>query len=303
MMKSIAQLRLLFFSGLLLFCVVTFCSIDATAQLKAGQARSMIARVDGSEFPSSAVHIKQVSQGTDKIASVTAEIETAFRFELNADGRWRVRDIRIGPQRWEDVGRFWSSPSQSDLAGRSACDGLGPGSSELNVKRARCLLAQLLGVDLPSDAVRIKEVSPFALPLSSGPSAVVVALIRMEFGFEKQGKEGWRILAVRTGNREWANLDDLRNTVNEAKKQQALADLHLIADALARFHQDRGFYVSTDNHRLLIDHLAPHYLSRIIRLDPWHKPYEYQGDRDHFTLRSDGPDGKPNTSDDLVLSN
>jgi len=36
-------------------------------------------------------------------------------------------------------------------------------------------------------------------------------------------------------------------------------------------------------------------------MDPWHQPYRYQGERDHFILRSTGPDGKADTADDIQL--
>jgi len=47
---------------------------------------------------------------------------------------------------------------------------------------------------------------------------------------------------------------------------------------------------------------AVHYLARIIRIDPWHRPYEYEGTRTSFVLRSSGPDGKPNTPDDVTVT-
>jgi hypothetical protein len=53
---------------------------------------------------------------------------------------------------------------------------------------------------------------------------------------------------------------------------------------------------------VLIDHLSPRYLARVIRVDPWHRPYQYEGQPDRYSLRSLGPDGKPNTQDDIVVS-
>ncbi|HYY43328.1 MAG TPA: type II secretion system protein GspG, partial [Pyrinomonadaceae bacterium] len=50
----------------------------------------------------------------------------------------------------------------------------------------------------------------------------------------------------------------------------------------------------------LVDQLNPRYTAAIIRLDPWHRPYEYTGTTDSFTLRSLGPDGKANTADDVT---
>jgi hypothetical protein len=51
-----------------------------------------------------------------------------------------------------------------------------------------------------------------------------------------------------------------------------------------------------------MDHLSPRYLPRVIRIDPWQRPYKYQGERDRFTLRSLGADGKDGTADDIELA-
>jgi hypothetical protein len=40
----------------------------------------------------------------------------------------------------------------------------------------------------------------------------------------------------------------------------------------------------------------------VIRLDPWNRPYEYEGVQDRFSLRSLGADGKPRTGDDITVS-
>jgi hypothetical protein len=77
--------------------------------------------------------------------------------------------------------------------------------------------------------------------------------------------------------------------------------MELIARALEKYRKDRGFYVVSDSQAVVIDHLSPRYLAQVIRVDPWHQPYKYQGERDHFTLRSAGPDGKADTLDDIQL--
>jgi len=90
--------------------------------------------------------------------------------------------------------------------------------------------------------------------------------------------------------------------VDQVKRNVAAEELNTVAHALEVFRHDRGSFVISDKHSVLIDHLSPQYLVRIIRLDPWHNPYLYQGEREHFILRSAGPDGKPNTADDIVVT-
>jgi hypothetical protein len=163
------------------------------------------------------------------------------------------------------------------------------------------LLASLLGVNLPSDAVRIQEVDPMPIPLASQPSATVVAWVKVDARLVND-KSGWRVIELRTGNRDWVALEPIAAAVNEEKQKQTRAELALMAKALEAFRRERGTFVVSDSQGVAIDFLSPRYLARVIRLDPWHQPYKYQGERDHFSLRSTGPDGKDNTADDIELA-
>ena len=169
-------------------------------------------------------------------------------------------------------------------------------AGDLTAKEARRLIARMAGIELPSDAVRVKEVS------SSGDSAIVVAQVETAFRMVKGDKDKWRITEIRTGDRRWEDLDTLMRALNVEKTARARAELESIATALEAFRRERGFYLESKSEATLIDHLNPRYLARVIRVDPWHKPYEYEGSRSSFVLRSDGPDGQPNTSDDVAVT-
>jgi hypothetical protein len=170
-------------------------------------------------------------------------------------------------------------------------------AADLSPKEARRLIAHVAGINLPSDAVRVKEVS------SMGSSAVVVAEIETAFRLEKGDDDKWRVAEIRTGDNQWENIDTLMRAVNAEKAERAKAELETVATALEAFKRERGFYVESKSESALIDHLNPRYLPRIVRVDPWHKPYVYEGTQTGFTLRSSGMDGKDNTPDDLVVSN
>ena len=288
------------FAGVLL----VFTAVDARADLSAAQARKVITRIPGFELKSSAVRVKSVSATSASAADVTAEIQTVFRFEADKEGSWRVAEIRTGQERWEDIDLIASALGTQVAKG--ACTAPDPqvrGKVPLDpsVKRARCLLGSLLGIEIPSDAIRIQEVNPLPIPLASQASATVVAWVKVDARLTNE-KSGWRVAELRTGNRDWVSLEPLVVAVNEQKEKQARAELDLIAKALEKFRKDRGFYVVSDKESVAIDFLSPRYLARVIRLDPWHQPYKYSGERDHFTLRSTGPDGKADTPDDILLS-
>lgn len=170
-------------------------------------------------------------------------------------------------------------------------------SSDLDAKEARKLIAHLAGIELPSDAVRVKEVSPL------GSSAVVVAQIETAFRFTKDGNGKWRVAEIRTGNNRWEDVEMIVRAVNAEKAERARAELETMATALEAFRRERGFYVEAKDTRALVDQLNPRYLARVIRTDPWHNPYNYEGTQQAFTLRSNGADGKAGTGDDVTLNN
>lgn len=290
---------------LLVICLLAFIVPNVRADLSPKQARRLITRMPGFELTNGSVRIKSISATSAAGTEVTAEIRTVFKFEKDKLGSWRVAEIRTRPDQWEDltlVARALGSPGATNECNAPDPPFKGALAVDPSVKRARCLLGGLLGVEVPSDAVRIQEVAPLPIPLAPQPSAVVVAWIRVEARL-LNGTKGWQVGELRTGKREWVKLGPLVEALNEVKQEKARTELESIAKALELFRGERGFYVVSEEHSVVIDHLNPRYLSQIIRVDPWHQPYKYDGQRDHFTLRSSGPDGKDNTADDIKLAN
>lgn len=169
-------------------------------------------------------------------------------------------------------------------------------AGDLTPKEARRAIAQLAGIELPSDAVRVKSISSFGTN-----SVVVVAQVETAFRFVNE-KDKWRVAEIRTGDRRWENVETLVRALNAEKTSRARAELETIATALEAFRRERGGYVQAKTEAALIDFLSPRYLNRVIRLDAWHRPYEYEGSRDSYVLRSLGPDGTAGTSDDIVVA-
>jgi hypothetical protein len=277
--------------------------ITTRADLSRNQARKAIQTMAGWSLPGSAVRVESVNSSGNESAEVSAEIQAVFRLRL-LERQWQLREIRTGQDRWERLEVIASAANVELPAGE--CDApsqfaLRKSDTELTTKRARCLIATLFGVALPSDDVRIKEVSPFGLSLGSEPAALVTALIRVDFRLARDVKS-WRVTAFKSGTRDWANVSDVLIAIDEVKRSAANEDLSTIAKALGDFRRDHGYFVVSDKESVLIDHLSPRYLTRVIRVDPWHRPYQYDGQQDRYSLRSLGPDGKPNTPDDVVVS-
>jgi type II secretion system (T2SS) protein G len=291
-----------FAAGCAVVLCVVFSVANVVAQPSASQARKALTRMAGFELTSGAVRVKTITPGTP--AEVTADVRNVFKFEQDEQGQWRITEIRTAPDRWESID-FIAQATHASLA-TGECNAPDPpfkGSVAVDpsVKRARCLVGALTGIDVPSDAVRIQEVDPMPIPLASRASAVVVAWIRVSARLVNEGK-GWQVAELRTGNRDWFKLQPQIAALNERKVSQARSDMELMSQALERYRRERGFYVVSDSQAVLIDHLHPRYLTKIIRVDPWSHPYKYEGQRDRFTLHSTGADGKDLTADDVQVS-
>jgi hypothetical protein len=276
---------------------------NVRADLSQNDARKAIQTMFGASLPSSAVRIEQVRAGAEGVAEVTAEIQAVFRAR-QVDGRWRLREIRIGQDTWERLETV--SQALGVMLPSGSCDEPSlfvrdSGATALTVKRSRCLVAELLGVTLPSDQVRVKDMSALNLPFGSESSALITAFIKIDLRLT-QDNRSWRVSEFKSGTREWTRVDTLSSALNETKRVNATDDLTAIASALIEYRRERGSFVVSDKESVLIDHLNPRYLTRVIRVDPWHRAYQYEGAQDRFSLRSLGPDGKSGTADDIVVS-
>lgn len=282
-----------------LFCgVVLSCGTETRADINQKDARRALQNVLGWSLPSDDVHIQSVRSSGAESAEVSAEIQTVFRLRLFEE-HWQLREVRTGQDRWDRLDVI-ARAAGAELPA-SECEGSLQLATDLTTKRARCLVANLFGVALPSDDVRIKEISPFGLSIGSESAALVVAFVRADFRLVRDAKR-WRVAEFKSGNRDWVNVAGLAAAIDQVKRTAATEELSTIAKALADFRRDRGSFVVSESEAVLIDHLSPRYLPRVIRVDPWHRPYQYEGQPDHYSLRSLGPDGKPNTPDDVVVS-
>ena len=108
---------------------------------------------------------------------------------------------------------------------------------------------------------------------------------------------------MRAGDRKWESIELIQTALRKEKALRTGAELRTIATALEAYRRDKGSYVQADTGSALIDHLAPSYLSSIIRLDAWSRELNYKGSATSYRLSSLGPDGKPDTDDDIVFEN
>jgi hypothetical protein len=288
---------------LILIALWALTPANVRADISTKDARKAIQTILGASLPTSAVRVQQVRTNVEGAAEASAEIVAVFRVR-QVEGYWRLSEIRTGPDTWDELELLAQALGAKLPVG--GCDApsqfaRSASAKELNVKRARCLVAELLGVTLPSDQVRIKNLSTLALPFGSQSSSLIEAVVQVDFRFTRDAR-GLQVSEFKSGSRDWARIGTLATALNDAKRAAATADLNTMAGALNDFRRERGSFVVSDKQSVLIDHLNPQYLKRVIRLDPWHRPYQYEGTPDHFSLRSVGADGKPRTGDDITVS-
>jgi Type II secretion system (T2SS), protein G len=270
------------------------------AELNKKEAKRLISKVAGMSLPSSAVRIESINSTGESTAEVSTELELVFRLARDDSGQWQVKELRTADARWENIELILHAAKidlQEDKCGTKDALGRVKPESGLNVKRARCLIASLFDVPMPSDSVRIQEISD----LGVGSSALAASLVRADFRFVRDA-HGWRVSEFHSGNRSWIKLESVPDEVDSLKRTRTNEDMNTIATALEAYRGVHGSFVIAEKHSVLIDTLTPRFLHRVIRLDSWHHPFQYQGASDHFTIRSLGPDGKENTADDLVVT-
>lgn len=277
----------------------------AAAKLGKGDARKLIAALSIFDLNSGTVTIKEI-RSTEAEATVLAGVRSAFRFTRGEDGRWRADELRVGDRQWEDFDLLPAAAGPERIArARAALNDL---AAELE-DRARAAEREgrdaggggaAGGGDEPLIRGPLRVEKPASALSALGSSAVLEAEVEASFDFVRE-RGRWRVVRARLAGETFGEFDALARAVDQLRTARARADLGALASALEDFRRERGFYPAVDTGSALNDHLSPRYLPAPVRFDPWHRSYEYEGTRGGYVLRSPGPDGKPNTADDVTI--
>jgi hypothetical protein len=273
----------------------TATTAAAEKAIKRDEARKLIASASLLELNRAAVTIKQISPP----ATVLASVRLGFHFTKDASGAWRVVEVRTGDRRWEPFDLLARATGGGDafLAARTELDAFAAELAALSAKGTTNVDKNEPPKELRRGALSVKN------PASalSGSSAVVELEIDAAVDFVRDARGRWQVARVSVGGRRFEAFDVFEAALETEKRARARAELESLAAALEAYRRARGFYVVAETSAGLVDHLNPRYTSVYIRFDPWHRPYEYTGTRERFTLRSLGADGKPGTPDDVML--
>jgi hypothetical protein len=292
----------------------------AEKAIKKDDARKLIAAVSIFELNKEAVTIREIPPaGGASPVTVLASVKLGIRFMKDEAGIWRAADVRTGDRQWESfellgraIGRENMTPVRAELDALAAeLDALvkanalakskGKAGSDASPESQTANKAEK-PKELKRGALTVKD--PAAAFAPTGSSAVVEVAVEMSVDFVRDARGRWQVARMRVGSgggQGFEAFDAFERALNAEKLSRARRDLETLAAALESYRRARGSYVVADSASVLVDHLNPRHTPAFIRFDPWHHPYEYEGTRERFTLRSLGADGKANTPDDVTI--
>ncbi len=308
--------------------------------LKDSEARRAISETPGFALRTGAVKVRSVSPAGTMPVLVEADVTEAVRLEWVEDEsvpqtggvfkqkRWRAVEFRSGDRSWEEFDLV-STPAFAPRleAARRALEELVTefaAQQAAAAEKEKAADANLITVPAQAEgdkkdkkkrdaekkkAEEAKKVEPLTRgPLTikqlspMGSSAIAEVVVAATFTLSRDARGKWRVDEVSAGGESSGDLAALWLSADAGKAGRARADLAALSEALEAFRRERGSYVVARDSVVLLDHLSPRYSKRIVRLDPWHNPYRYEGTPASYTLGSDGPDGKQGTADDVTLS-
>ncbi|HEY9404077.1 MAG TPA: type II secretion system protein GspG [Pyrinomonadaceae bacterium] len=283
----------------------------AEKAIKRDEARKLIAAASVLELNKEAVTIREISP-PGAVATVLAGVKLGFRFVRDGAGAWRVIEVRTGDRQWESFDLLGRALGGEHIAyARAELDAFAAELAALGNNKAaaagRAPESQPAGNDRnqpPKELRRgaLSVMNPAAALVPTGSTAVIELEVETSVDFVRDARGRWQVARVRVGSgRGFEAFDAFERALNTEKVARARADLASLAALLEEYRRARGFYVVAATASDLVDHLNPRYTPAFIRFDPWHRPYEYEGARERFTLRSLGADGKPNTADDVTI--
>jgi hypothetical protein len=160
--------------------------------------------------------------------------------------------------------------------------------------------ARNLIIDIPEENLKKEDVDVVNVTQVSGSEAVVETQLNAAFRMERvRGK--WIVREVRLGHGQWEKVHDLIQTLNFVKVEETREMMDTIAEAIEKYRRENGSLPVFKDYVGLSDLLSPTYMTPLIRLDAWRRPFEVEiRSSNTIVLRSAGPDGKYGTMDDIV---
>jgi hypothetical protein len=170
----------------------------------------------------------------------------------------------------------------------SAC-----GGHQLDSGAARALI-----ISIPQEELEKEDVDVVKVTQSSGSEAIVETRLQTAFRLERvRGK--WEVREVRLGHGQWEKVDNLERALEAVRTEETKKVMESIANAIQAYKKANGIWPEFKDYVALSDLLSPKYMTPLIRLDAWRRPFNAERNSQSIILWSVGADGKSGTADDI----
>jgi hypothetical protein len=171
----------------------------------------------------------------------------------------------------------------------------GCGRRTMNAHLARDLI-----MEIPRDNMEKSDIQVLTITQVSGSEAIAETKVHTAFRFEKiHGK--WVVREIRLGHGQWEKVSNLGQALERVKIEETGEMLDRIAEATRKYRATNGALPSFNDYTGLSDQLSPTFLTPLIRLDSWRRPFWAERTNPNtVVVRSAGPDGRYFTGDDLI---
>ena len=161
-------------------------------------------------------------------------------------------------------------------------------------------LARNLIVGINSDAIRKSDVEIVNIQQISASTAIVETHARVAFRFQNDGNI-WRVHEIRIGHGSWESVENIERALNQIKAENTKELLTRIAEAIQKYREANRRLPAFNDFVDLSDQLSPKFLTPLVRLDTWQRPFEARMSDTCILLISAGPDGVTGNQDDIEL--
>jgi len=168
------------------------------------------------------------------------------------------------------------------------------GGRKMNDTLARNLIIGMSN----SGAMEKSDVEIVNIRQISGGEAVAETRARVAFRFENNGKT-WRVREMRIGNGQWESVENIERALNQVKTEETKELLARIAEAIQKYRKANRRLPIFKDFVDLSDQLSPMFITPLVRLDSWQRPFKAALSGGAILLSSAGPDGVMGNHDDI----
>ena len=170
----------------------------------------------------------------------------------------------------------------------SACGGRNLGSGN-----ARSII-----ISIPQEALEKEDVEVVEVSQTSGSEAIVETKLKTAFRLERvHGK--WEVREVRLGHGQWEKVSNLEETLGRVRIEETQKLLDQLAVSIQLYRKGNGALPEFKDYISLSDLLSPRFMTPLIRLDAWRRPFGAERQKNSIILWSVGPDGISGSADDI----